>query len=332
MRLPGVDQLLAARNESLPPVRKPHGYPGQHPAAIAYNHAQLAQAHAPAHYGYPHASIEVSTPPAAYSSPRSMYTDHGSDTSSDSSGSRESSAYPVRSVQSTATTNARSTRSTRAKRRSESQGSGSDRSMKRPDSSKGELWCTDCECAIADCTSPKVHKARVKKIVKEKSSRSTQASILQGHEDLTQSALNINGYKNQQPGNKKKSGMEYDKKEVLASSQIFLDEALQMVASRGPEAWRELTERARQRIEIHIAHGSPSELPAGSLMSSPDGEGPCLHEVHNAKCETSIECRKSRRGVNFNNNVERLMRSAVLSNSQQSSAGSRSSSSTPRRR
>ena len=105
--------------------------------------------------------------------------------------------------------------------------------MKRPDSSKGEFWCTDCECAVTECTSPKVHKARVKTIVKEKSSRSTQASILQSHEDLTQNALNISGYKIQQPGNKKKSGMEYDKKEVLVSTQITMDVAMKHLARGG---------------------------------------------------------------------------------------------------
>ena len=328
MRLPGVDHILAAQNESLPPVRKPHGYPVQHPSATAYNYAQLAQAHAPIHYGYTHASIEALTPPAAFSSPRGMYADNASDTSSDSSsGSRESSTCPPGSISSTTAW------STRAKRGSESQGSGSERrSIKRPDSSKGELWCTDCECAVAECTSPKVHKARVKKIVKEKSSRSTQASILQSHEDLTQNALNFNGYKIQQPGNKKKSGMEYDKKEILASSQIFMDEALQTIAGSGEKAFHEFLSRLGGRVQHHITHGSATELPANSLLSGPDGEGRCLHEINKTKCDTPIECRKSCRSENYNNNIRRIIRSAPRSPSQQSWAGSRSSSSTPRRR
>jgi hypothetical protein len=212
---------------------------------------------------------------------------------------------------STAATDSRSARSTRTKRGSESQGSGSDRSIKRPDSSKGELWCTDCECAVADCTSPKVHKARVKKIVKEKSSRSTQASILQSHEDLTQNALNIDGYKIQQPGNKKKSGMVYDKKEVLASSQIFMDEAIQTIASGGPDALEGFLTRVGGRIQDHITNGSAMELPKGSLMSGPAGEGPCVHEINNVKCETQIECRKHSRSTHYNNNIRRLIRSAT---------------------
>lgn len=328
-RLPGVDHILAAQNESLPPVRKPHGYPVQHPSAATYNHAQLAQAQAPAHYGYTHASIEASTPPTAFSSPRGMYADNASDTGSDSSGSRESSTCPRGSISSTTATYSRSTRT---KRGSESQGSGSDRSMKRPDSSKGDLWCTDCECAVAECTSPKVHKARVKKIVKEKSSRSTQASILQGHEDLTQNVLNISGYKIQQPGNKKKSGMLYDKKEILVSTQIFMNVATKHLA-RHPAEYEAFKREACESIQAHLENGSQSALPAGSLMAGPYGEGPCIHELHHTKCEEFIECRKSRRGVHFNNNINQIQDSAEQPASHQFSAGgSRSSSSTPRRR
>jgi hypothetical protein len=205
--------------------------------------------------------------------------------------------------------------------------------MKRADSSKGELYCEDCECPIHDCSDPRVHKARVKKIVKEKSSRSTQASILQSHEDLTQNALNINGYKIQQPGNKKKSGMLYDKKEILVSTQIQLDEAMQTIASMGHATWDAYKARASLRVAAHIANGSPTELPAGSLMSGPDGEGPCLHEIHHTKCETSIECRKSRRSAQFSNNLNQILDSAARPTPHQLSAGdSRSSSSTPRRR
>jgi hypothetical protein len=205
--------------------------------------------------------------------------------------------------------------------------------MKRPDSSKGELWCTDCECAVTKCTSPKVHKARVKKIVKEKSSRSTQASILQSHEDLTQNALNIRGYKIQQPGNKKKSGMEYDKKEVLVSTLITLDVAMQHLARLGRDKYEPFIREARESVETHLVHGSQTALPAGSLMAGLDGEGPCFHELRNMKCEDSIECRKSRRNVHFNKNINQILDSAERPASHQFSAGgSRSSSSTPRRR
>jgi hypothetical protein len=309
---------------------RPHAYHGRHQAPSAYAHVQPAQAHATVQYEHPHASIEASTPPA-FSSLRVIY-DQVSDTSSDSSGSRESSTCPRGSAWSTTATNGGSTHSTRTKRGSESQGSGSDRSIKRPDSSKGELWCTDCECAVADCTSPKVHKARVKKIVKEKSSRSTQASILQSHEDLTQNALNIIGYKIQQPGNKKKSGMEYDKKEVLASSHIFMDESIQTIASFGPQILHDFLRRTGDRVQHHIVHGSAQELPADSLMSGPDGEGPCLHEISNTKCESLIECRKRCRSVHYKNKINQILESAPCSGAHQLSAGSRSSSSTLRRR
>jgi len=293
---------------------RPHGYHGQHPAAATYHHPQLSQAHASPHFSYAHASIEASTPPVVFSSPCGLHNDHMWDTSSHSSESRESSTLSGGSPSSTTATNSRSTRPTRTKRGSESQGSGSDRSTKRPDSSKGELWCADCECAVADCSNPKVHTARV-----------------QNHEDLTQNALNISGYKIQQPNNKKTSGMLYDKKEILASTQIFLDEALQTIAGLGPEEYGNFIRKASTRIEYHIAHGSREQLPAGSLMSGPNGEGPCRHEISNVKCDTQIECRKSRRSVQMDKNLNNIMRSAATRTSQQGSAGCRSNSSTPRR-
>lgn len=173
----------------------------------------------------------------------------------------------------------------------------------------------------------------MKKIVKEKSSRSTQASILQSHEDLTQNALNIRGYKIQQPGNKKKSGMEYDKKEVLVSTLITLDVAMQHLARLGRDKYEPFIREARESVETHLVHGSQTALPAGSLMAGLDGEGPCFHELRNMKCEDSIECRKSRRNVHFNKNINQILDSAERPASHQfSTGGSRSSSSTPRRR
>lgn len=185
---------------------------------------------------------------------------------------------------------------------------------------------------MTGCSQPKVHKAKVKKVVKEKSSRFAQASILQGHEDLTQNAIHFTDYKLQQPGNKKKSGMVYDKKEVLVSTSIILDEAMQTIASIDPEIYEAFTIRARHRVAHHIAYGSSTELPAGSLMTGPSGEGPCLHELNHVECETSIECRKNRHQMHFENNLKkRFMSSKVRSASGQSPAGGRSNSSTPRR-
>ena len=260
-----------------------------------------------------------------------MYNDIGSDNSSDSSVSRESSAYPRGSVSSTTAVTGRSTRSPRTRRGSESQGSGSDRSNKRPDSSKGELWCTDCECAVANCSDRKVHKARVKKIVKEKSSRSSQAAILQCLEDLVQTVLNIIGLKVQQLGNKKKSGILYDKKQVLMSSLIFLDTLLQAAADSGVDYFNTVAEEARSRIQNHFLHDSTTELYAGSVMSGPEGESPCLHQHSRVKSDVDIERRKSRRAMHIKNNLKRRMNSAARPTSHQCSADSRSNSSTPRR-
>jgi hypothetical protein len=309
--LPGVNDLLAGPPGGFQPVRQPQYYRGQYATLPTSTHAQFPETHAPIHYGYPHASIEVSTPPASFSSPHGMFNDIGSDSSSNSSGSRDSSAYPSRSVSSTTAVNGRSTRSTRTKRGSESQGSGSDRSTKRPDSSKGELWCTDCECAVANCSDRKVHKARVKKIVKEKSSRSSQAAILQCLEDLVQTVLNIIGLKVQQPGNKKKSGMLYDKKQVLMSALIFLDTLLQAAADSGVDYFNAVAEEARSRIQNHFLDDSTTELYAGSVMSGPKGESPCLHQHNRVKSDVDIERRKSRRAMHIKNNLKRRMSSAA---------------------
>ena len=300
-------------------LRRHHG---QHASPATYTQVQLAQAHAGSQYGFPHVSIEAATSPAAFSSPCGMYKDHVPDTSSESSASRASSTCPRGSISSSAAIKGRSTHT---KRGSESQGSGTDRSNKRPDSSKAALWCLECKCDITNCPEPSVHKAKVKKIVKEKSSRSSQACILQNHEDLMQTLLNISGFKAQQPGNKKKSGILWDKKEVLAASEIFLETAVRNAASLG--VLNDIIKEARSLVEDHIAHGPSEGLPAGSLMSGPDGEGPCLHELNHVKCETSIECRKSRRGVHLGNNLKNIMSSAGYSAFRQPLAGSRSNSS-----
>jgi hypothetical protein len=173
----------------------------------------------------------------------------------------------------------------------------------------------------------------VKKIVKEKSSRSTQASILLSHEDLIQNALNIRGYKIQQPGNKKKSGMAFDKKEILVSTQISMDEAIKtIVRFGGRQAYEYWTRNSSDRIDAHLDHGSQTELPADSLLSGPDGEGPCIHERHRVKCEDSLECRKSRRSENYNYNINQILDEAEHPTVHQLSAGARSNPSTPRRR
>lgn len=172
----------------------------------------------------------------------------------------------------------------------------------------------------------------MKKIVKEKSSRSTQASILQSHEDLIQNALNISGYKIQQPGNKKKSGMAFDKKEILASTQISLDEAIKIITRLGGrKGYEDWARRASDRIDAHLDHGSQTELPADSLLSGPDGEGSCIHELHDVNCEDSLECRKSRRCENYNYNINQILDEAEHATIHQLSAGARSNSSTPRR-
>lgn len=337
--LPRFDTIAAVAGQGeVPVVSRPRNYIGQQATQYGYygqpsppQHAggQVFQVPMAAYRSNAHPSIEASTPPAAFSSPRVMNNDYAYDTSSVSSSSRESSAHPRGSVSSTTA----QSRSTRAKRGSESQASGSDRSTKRPSTrarSNGgndELWCVECHCCPKECTDPETHSFKLKKIVKEKSSRSAQAAILQNCEDLTQIALNVNVDKIQQPGNKKKSGLTVDKKQGLMITEIALDEGLQTIAGLGHEQFNAFKQRVHLRTQERLTSECPSELPKGSLMAGRNGEEPCGH----TQCADPIECRKTRRSAPCNHNLNQLMASPMHAASRHSSADSRSKSSTPRR-
>jgi hypothetical protein len=337
--LPGFGTFLAAAQQGeVPTVLRPHrDYSGLQPTQRAYHGqplpAQYSSGHfhqgqSAAYHGQAHASIERTTPSASFSSPRSAYNDTVYDTSSVSSSSRESSAYPLGSASS-----ASAQKVTRNKRGSESQGSGSDRSTKRKstrsgsDGPKDEMWCTICKCRADDCTNRKQHLPKTKKVVKEQSSRSAQAAVLQNLEDYAQICLKYNGGdKKQQPGNKKKSGLTVDKKQGLSLTEIIVDETIQTMIGYGPQAFNDFRERVCLR---HQANDKFEGLVHGSILAKESGEESC----HHINCGTSIECRKEVRTSAFNENFPRIMGPRLNGGSRRLSAASdsRSKSSTPRR-
>jgi hypothetical protein len=318
-------------------VQRPHrDYHGPQGTQVAYYGQQphpqyTSRGVVPIDRGYALSSIEASTPSTAYSSPRMSYHEIACETSSISSSSRESSAHPRGPIPSATTAKPRTNR---MKRGSESQGSGHDHRAKRPshspqsDRDNGQTWCLECECCTTECSDPKIHAQRLKKIVKEKSARSAQAAILQKLEDLTQIALNFNVNKRQQPGNKKKSGLTVDKKQGLSTVEIIVDEALQTIAKYGPQEYLAFEHRVRCRTEAYLLSDSPSELPAGSLLAGPSGEDSCQHV--GSRCEP-IECRKDRRSRRCKDNLHHLWGSSSNTTSRGVSSGSKSKSSTPRR-
>jgi hypothetical protein len=343
--LPGINTFYtAAQQGEVPEVLRPQReYVGRYTTQQAYyGQPPLAQHHS-GHFhqgpsatynGQTHASIEASAPSASFSSPRTVYSDHAYDTSSVSSSSRESSAHPRGSVSSSTTAQPRATR---AKRGSESQGSGSDRSTKRPstrsrsDGPKDDFMCVNCDCLSGECPEPKKHVHKPKKIHKEQTSRSAQAVVLQNLEDYAQIALDLNNDdKKQQPGNKKKSGLTVDKKQGLSLTEIIVDEGLQTIASLGAPAYEAFAHRVQLR---HQSNTKLSGLVPGSILSGPSGEDLCPHILARVKCDDQIQCRKDRRGGACHDNLARIMGSRSDGSSRRSSAASdsRSKLSTPRR-
>jgi hypothetical protein len=337
--LPGINTFYtAAQQGEVPEVLRPQreyvgryttqqAYYGQPPLA-QHPSGHFYQGPTAAYHGHAHASIEASTPSASFSSPRTVYSDHAYDTSSVSSSSRESSAHPRGSVSSSTTAQPRATR---AKRGSESQGSGSDRSSKRPstrspsDGAKDDMWCAICKCCPDECTNRKQHLQKPKKIVKEQSSRSAQAAVLQNLEDYAQICLKYNGVdKKQQPGNQKKSGLTVDKKQGLSLTETILDESFQTLMSYG--LFDEFAERACLR---HQANDKFEGLVPGSILAKESGEESC----HHVDCVTLIECRKAVRTAAFKENSPRITGSRLNGAPRHSSAASdsRSKSSAPRR-
>jgi hypothetical protein len=189
------------------------------------------------------------------------------------------------------------------------------------------MWCTICKCRLEGCTNRKQHLQKTKKIVKEQSSRSAQAVVLQNLEDYAQICLGYNGgTKKQQPGNKKKSGLTVDKKQGLSLTEIIVDESVRTVMGYGPQEFSDFKDRICLR---HQANDELVGLVSGSLLAKASGEESC----HHINCGTSIECRKEVRTSAFKENHPQVMGSRLNGASRHCSAASdsRSKSSTPRR-
>jgi hypothetical protein len=92
-------------------------------------------------------------------------------------------------------------------------------------------WCDTCDSPWRDCRTPKEHERKSKKIVKEKASRERQAQVLQKLEDLLENNSDMTPLKLQMPGNQKKSGLLYDKQQVIEAVLIKADMDTRMLAS-----------------------------------------------------------------------------------------------------
>lgn len=262
---------------------------------------------------YAYSSIE-STPSTAVSSPRTVYNDHVYDTSSVSSSSRESSAYPHGSVSSSSTT--RVTRTTRTKRGSESQGSNSDRGTKRISRSgtqsdlsdvERHAWCDHCQAPFERCDNQKEHHRKVKKIVKEKSARNDQARVLQNLEDILELVCDWRSPKEQMPGNQKKSGLIGDKQHDLVSTAIHFDRAMAWIARHSD--FNAFLAETRPIVNSHIAGSSSQDLPTCSLLAAntPSDERCCRDDPSHRSCDNPIDCRKATRRMQCQINMGRCM-------------------------
>jgi hypothetical protein len=288
-----------------------YGQPPQHGAG-------LAQTFTPHHYSHGQLNTSVeSVPSTAYSSPRMMPSNNHFDTSSLSSSSRESSVYsatPSSSANTVRAAAASSSRSTRAKRGSESQGSGRDRKRPSMPSNGGPQsddefmsWCYTCNKHFGECSTPKEHERKSRKIVKEKASRGRQAAALQDAEDTLEYFCDLSPLKEQMPGNQKKSGLSYDKQQVIEAELVLLDIAIRTLASQlDPEAFAEFKAKADRIIRDQVAAKGGEGPIEGVLLVSGSGDQPCVHELRRMNCDTPIACRKERHAANCRINLARI--------------------------
>jgi len=307
----GEDSRVARPSDFLPAHALQYGQLPAHSAGHAPNFTPYHPSH-----GHVNTSVE-SAPSTAYPSPRTMPSNQYLDNSSVSSSSRESSVYsetPTSSVTAKAGL-AYNLRSTRTKRGSDSHGSSSGRGSKRPPTSKSGdeffAWCDACKCLFRDCSTPKEHERKSKKIDKEKASRCRQALALQDAEDYLANLCDLSPLKPQMPGNQKKSGLAYDKQQIIEALLIVIDMQTRDHASLlGREASDELGRRMSQIIKQRVStKGGEGAILQGSLLASKSGEERCMHELRLSNCDNPIKCRKARRATNWNNNRARIFAS-----------------------
>jgi hypothetical protein len=247
------------------------------------------------------------------------------DTSSVSSSSRESSVYsgtPSSSANTIRPGAASSSRSTRAKRGSESQGSGSGRDRKRPSMSSNAgpqsedefiRWCDTCNSPWRDCSTPKEHERKNKKIVKEKAARGEMAGVLQEAEDLLENLFDLTILKGQMPGNQKKSGLAYDKQQLIETVLLCLNLLSHELASvLGPEAFADFSRRVSGAIsELVVPTTNGEDLSELSLLASQSSGLACVHESRGVPCDAPIPCRKAKNARNCTSNMARIFGSAT---------------------
>lgn len=266
------------------------------------------------------------------------------DTSSVSSSSRESSVYsgtPSSSANTVRVAAASGSRSTRAKRGSESQGSGRDRKRPSMSSNAGPLsedecgsWCDTCHTPFRNCSTPKEHERKGKKIVKEKAARNKQAQVLQKIEDLHDNVYDLTPLKPQMPGNQKKSGLEHDKQELFEVTLLVLDRQFQRMASNlSTDVLEQHRNEVNQAIRDHILAKGDDGLYKGSLLASESGTDACPHEGRGSQCDNPIPCRKRIHARNFADNLARITESLTAATAPTVTLQLRSSrpASTPRR-
>ena len=278
-------------------------------------------------HGHQYSSVE-SIPSTAYSSPR-MTANHNNffDTSSVSSSSRESSVYSGAPASSTNTVRVNpNSRSTRTKRGSDSQGSNAERQSKRPsrsstnnDRHSGDeftSWCDTCNSPFSNCSTPKQHERKSKKIGKEKASRDSQAEVLQHFEDLLENNFSLTCLKLQQPGNHKKSGLVYDKQQVIESALVALNMyTRKLVSAVEPEDLEDFNAGVNAVIEKVVttkgrdqaaALDEVSLLASASASSGAAGGEVCVHVACGLRCDVPIACRKARRAGNYDANMKSI--------------------------
>jgi hypothetical protein len=166
-------------------------------------------------------------------------------------------------------------------------------------------WCDTCDSIWRDCQTPKEHERKSKKIVKEKVSRKRQAQVLQKIEDLLELNYNMNPLKLQMPGNQKKSGLWFDKQQVIEIALLELDVNTRKLASvLSQEEFDEHIGEMNKLISEHaLAKDNEGPLERSLLTSVSEVEVPCAHQSRGLPCDATITCRKVRHATNYNNNM-----------------------------
>ena len=169
-------------------------------------------------------------------------------------------------------------------------------------------WCDTCDSLFRDCSTPKEHERKSRKIVKEKAARGEMAGVLQEAEDLLENLFDLAELKKQMPGNHKRSGLFYDKQQITESWLLALSiVSCELASVYSPEAFREFRGRASGAIRelVTAAEGQgPVEL---SLLASGSGEEACQHEARGLRCDTAVICRKQRHARSFKFNMDLIL-------------------------